>query len=291
MAFDEDILQPISLEDLPKLRDLYKDHMPFATHVFSFFNTSMKWIKSKPEEKYMTFLAPFGDWKSDGTFIVILQSNCYDLFMFTLDNKCEKLYKALKETKKIDWNNMIQFYFVHREHCPIIYRVIKELQLPITYDTKTDLWWLPREKALKFQIDCPPEVYIGPLKPYHAPLINSIWPHRFPGSEGYLTTFIKMNGGRGLFLKSNDKLVAWVLKNQLGTLVVLQTLHDYKRKGYGSLVTAALSREIAEEGHNVIGTVLVNNSASQAMFKKLGFDILDYSRFIGVDGRKLYNHL
>lgn len=73
--------------------------------------------------------------------------------MFTLDSKCERLYKALMESKRIDWNNMVQFYAVHREHCDIIYRVIREKELPIKYDTKTDLWYIPRERALQFNVE------------------------------------------------------------------------------------------------------------------------------------------
>lgn len=73
MAYEDDILQLIPHEELPELRDMYKDHMPFATYVFSFFNIALKWLRSKPEEHYMTFLAPYGDWKTDGTFIVINQ--------------------------------------------------------------------------------------------------------------------------------------------------------------------------------------------------------------------------
>jgi len=288
MAFEEDILQLIPYEDLPKLREMYKSHMPYATHVYSFFTICLKWIRKRPNESRMTFLAPYGDWKKDGTFVVILQWGCYDLFMCTLDVTCQGLHQALVQTKRINWNNRMQFYFVHRLHCPVIYKVIKELNLHVSSDVKTDLWWIPREQALQFDIACPPEVYVAPLKPNQASTINSIWPHKFPGSEDYVRNLIKVNGGFGLYLKTNDKLVAWVLKNFLGTMVVLQTLEEYKRRGYASLVVRAMSRDIAEEGHNPLGTVVTTNSPSQGMFAKLGFQILDYARFIGIDGRN--NH-
>lgn len=114
----------------------------------------------------------------------------------------------------------------------------------------------------------------------HAVVMNEIWPHKFKGSLDYLKTFIKMNGGFGVFLKEDDSIVAWILKNQMGMMVVLQTADGYKRKGYGSLVTKAIAKEIAKEGHVPLGTVLIDNFASKNMFKKLGFKIIDQLAYI-----------
>lgn len=83
-----------------------------------------------------------------------------------------------------------------------------------------------------------------------------------------------MNGGYGLFLKSDNSIVAWVLKNHLGALAILQTVEEHKRKGYGSLITKVLSQEIAKEGHEPIAMVLIENVTSQKLFKNLGFQII-----------------
>lgn len=89
-----------------------------------------------------------------------------------------------------------------------------------------------------------------------------------------------MGSGYGVFLKEDDTLASWVFKNQMGTLGILQTVEEHKRKGYASLILKVMSKEIGEDGHDPLGTVLVKNRASQVMFMKLGFKELDKVTFV-----------
>lgn len=70
----DDILVKIPDDELPELRDFYKD-FKLAPHVYSTLNTSIRWKKNftPNEEHYLTYYAPNGDWKSDGTFILLMQ--------------------------------------------------------------------------------------------------------------------------------------------------------------------------------------------------------------------------
>lgn len=280
---EQDILVEIPNEDLPNLRDLYSKQLPFATHVYSFLNTAMKWMKVSPEKSYIKIFSPNGDWRRDGTFVALLQWSCYDLFVFTLEETCERLEHALMTTQRIDWSQVILFYAVHQNHTDTVYKVLDKLELKVEHSTKTDFWWMPKEQASQLTVACPENFEIKILKPEHAEIINEIWPHRYPGSVNYLRTFIEMNGGHGVFTKTDGKLVSWVLKNQMGTLGILQTIDAYKRMGLGSAVTKSLSREIALEGHNPLGTVLVENTASQAMFRNIGFSPSDWCQYIVVE--------
>ena len=121
------------------------------------------------------------------------------------------------------------------------------------------------------------------MEPSAAKRINDLWPHRFLQSEQYLASYIDANGGYGVFLKSSDQMVAWVIKHAFGHLAMLQTEEDHTRKGYASLVTKALSREIAEEGHWPLGTILLENKNSVAMFEKLGFRNIGICSFLVVE--------
>lgn len=136
-----------------------------------------------------------------------------------------------------------------------------------------------------FFFRCPEEIYIRKLVEKDAELVNELWPHKYENSVEYIKMFISMNGGYGAFTKNNE-LVSWVLKNHMGTLGILQTVQEHRRKGYGTLVTMALSKEIAEEGHVPLGTVLVNNRVSQMMFSKLGFRSIDEATFVCNNGSK-----
>jgi L-amino acid N-acyltransferase YncA len=57
----------------------------------------------------------------------------------------------------------------------------------------------------------------------------------------------------------------------IGTLALLQVEENHKRKGYGSLITAALSKEFAQLGYDVIATVINKNAKSISLFEKLKF--------------------
>lgn len=74
MKVFDDVLEEIPNEELLNLREMYRDYKE-APYVYSFINTSIKWkMKMEtPEDDYLKFYAPEGDWNSDGTFIVHMQ--------------------------------------------------------------------------------------------------------------------------------------------------------------------------------------------------------------------------
>ncbi|KAI4469220.1 hypothetical protein MML48_2g00003608 [Holotrichia oblita] len=266
----EDVLQEIPNEDLPKLINLYKNHQKEAPHVFSLLHTCIAWKIKKPNSNYLTFFGINGDWLVSGTFILLMQYGCYDFFVFTLGNHCQAICRALLNTEIIDWTRRMTWNAVMIEHAPTIVTVL-ELKTPCYKPISGGFWVLERERAVAFKPQCPDDIYVGKLNQSHVTLINSYWPHRYEGSEVYLGTFIEMNTSYGIFLKSNDKLVSWGLKDYMGQLRSLHTLPEYQRRGYCTLITKILSKEIAEEGYHPIATVVTGNTASETMLEKLGF--------------------
>lgn len=89
-----------------------------------------------------------------------------------------------------------------------------------------------------------------------------------------------MNKSLGLFLKSDDSLVCWVLGSPMGQMSTLQTDVNHKRKGYATLITKAKSKELAQDGFNPLGTIVQGNVASETMFSKLGFRSIDTCTFV-----------
>lgn len=114
----------------------------------------------------------------------------------------------------------------------------------------------------------------------HASLVDKHWKYRLEGSEEYLEVFIEMNSSFGVFLKSDNTLVCWVLLNHLGLISNLQTLPEYERKGYGTLVTKALCKEIARSGCNPVTCTMKGNAQSEKLFGKLGFKKYDDCIFV-----------
>lgn len=86
----------------------------------------------------------------------------------------------------------------------------------------------------------------------------------------------------GLFNETGE-LVAWCLSLSFGSLATLQVDENHKRKGYGELVTKAISKKIAEElDVDITANVVLANFKSLNLFKKLGFSEIDKNFWITV---------
>lgn len=200
--------------------------------------------------------------------------------MFTKEEKCTRLYDALSKTKRFDYNNNhISFAMIHWTLMPIVRKFIRTNRIPLHSAIDFNIWKISKEKAIHFTVTLPPEVHLSKLESEHMSTVNENWPYRSVYCEGFLNALVEMSGGYGLFLREDGRMVAWILKDHMGQLCVLQVVEGFTRRGYGSLLTKFLSREIAEEGHDPMGTVLEGNEASEKMFEKLGFgksDVVTY---------------
>lgn len=49
-------------------------------------------------------------------------------------------------------------------------------------------------------------VQLRKLERKKAKLINSEWHYRYPGSEGFIASFIDLNGGYGIYFKETNQL-------------------------------------------------------------------------------------
>lgn len=277
---EQDILQDIPDEDLPKLAEIYEKHKDWAPYVYSTILTGIDWRK-KRKEKYMIFMSPNGCWKEDGTFFVLLAYHSFDIFIFSLDDTGRNIYEGITKTKRLDTGDfkdrLPQSYSIHNKLYPTVVKAFKDKGKPMSIEYPCHMYSIPREEALKFETVCPPDVYIKKLESTHAELANAEWPHNYKNSVKFVSLLIEMNDGYGLFLKSNDELVSWALLSMLGQLALVQTVDAHKKKGYASLMVKYLSRIIAIKGYSPFGTVLEENKVSMSMFDKLGFSSLGIS--------------
>lgn len=105
--------------------------------------------------------------------------------------------------------------------------------------------------------------------------VNKVWPHRYDGSDKFISYSIKFHMSIGLF-DDKDELIAWSLRYDNGSLGVLQVDEKHLRKGYGNLIAKALSRRIAfEDDCDVVSLIAYENVKSINMFTKIGFEPAD----------------
>lgn len=115
------------------------------------------------------------------------------------------------------------------------------------------------------------DVVLKNLTEVDASTVNEIWPLRYPGSINFVKRLIKNDYSVGAFDSSTGELMAWVLRWPLGGLGMLQVKETHYRKGLGRLVVIALSKRLAEDGHDVAAPVLTENNPSRSLFRGLGF--------------------
>lgn len=97
---------------------------------------------------------------------------------------------------------------------------------------------------------------------------------------------IENNTNVGLFNDAKE-LVAWCLKLDFGSLAALQVDENNLRKGYGEIITKAMSKKIATECDvDVTANIIHANFKSKNLFEKLRFQEIENNFWIGVKSSK-----
>lgn len=98
----------------------------------------------------------------------------------------------------------------------------------------------------------------------------------------YVEYLIDHCSTKGLF-NENRELVAWCLSMPTGSLAILQVDEKHQRKGFGEIVTKAITKKIASESENdITANIVFDNFKSSNLFTKLGFKDIDKNFWIGV---------
>lgn len=122
-----------------------------------------------------------------------------------------------------------------------------------------------------FVIRCPDGFELRPLDESHADQIDSYWTKKFRDSRTYLALILSLTGGWGLFRISDNQLISWAVRMPLGDIGIIQTLEQYQKKGFASLVIKRIAKSIATEDESAIAFVPTGDEPSQLFFEKLGF--------------------
>ncbi|XP_075216008.1 uncharacterized protein LOC142321631 isoform X2 [Lycorma delicatula] len=187
----------------------------------------------------------------------------------------EKVKQLLLETDGINWSLCPEFEAVIEKDIPIIKEICKVKDKPCFGDGLFNQMWLPPEKQQAITISVSLDIYIGDLTEEHVPRVNDTWRYKFTGSEQLIRDAIVYNKGMGLFRKADDKLLAWSLMQHYGALGMLYTEDNERGKGYGKLISLAMSKYVVDIEIDPYVCVRVNNTQSFSLYKKIGFEIID----------------
>ncbi|KAG5896306.1 hypothetical protein JTB14_008862 [Gonioctena quinquepunctata] len=261
-----DILVDIPERDLDELVEIYKKRK-YIPYISSLVRNARR--LKKEGCSFVTFVSPRNCWRRDGTFFALMEfPGKYQVAICTLDDSGKNVYEGLMNTRRIDFRKVLHFDDIPSNVHTTILRVFEEKKLKVSVNIANCVYTTPRIKAIHFQSKCPDHLRLSKLQVTDSNLMNSTWAGRFPGSEEYIATLIEKIGGYGLYLKSTNELVAWVVKKGLGEIGLLQTVDQQKKKGLASILLRKISKEIAEDGDDPTGTVSAINIPSRTLLEK-----------------------
>ncbi|XP_070489955.1 uncharacterized protein [Chironomus tepperi] len=271
-------LVEVPTESLPILRDAYKINWPEHIVAFSFLDKMIKRFKERPEQREIVKIYSVdGKLEQDATFIAVTSND--GILFATLDLTFERLNIGLRglnfEEKKI-------FLCVREIYRDTLIEFIKSQDLKLLFNDSTVMVHKKHEDAINLQYEVPEGLVIRRLSTSNADQINSIWPHRSPGSEKFIEYCIEMNLSVGLYDEATGELLAWCLEHDNANLLALQVDPNHLRKGYATIVTKAITKLIAQErGFDVHTNIIVTNFKSLGLFEKLSFNKIDKNFWIG----------
>ncbi|XP_014221279.1 uncharacterized protein LOC106648714 [Trichogramma pretiosum] len=286
----DNVLKPIPIEDWHLLRDLLKRQWPKYIKYYYWLNNAIRWMTTGFDKDLYQIYCPNGKYET-GTFIGVLSLLTCRVVIFSFEETKELLQKSILDLPRvIHWSEVI-FCAVHENLEEVLSESLKQMNILTEFSTVTICHYKTKEDCAQQLVEIPPEVYVENLDLKHVKEIHSVWPHRDKKnpelSFNFLYTLVEYNGGLGLFLKDNDRLVAWVLHSEWDGLSMLQTIDDHKKKGYGAAIVRAASKGLATE-HNIDTAldVVEDNAAALKLFKSLGYQSLHKAVWVHTLGPK-----
>eukprot|EP00578_Thalassiosira_sp_NH16_P031218 CAMPEP_0181080420 /NCGR_PEP_ID=MMETSP1071-20121207/2558_1 /TAXON_ID=35127 /ORGANISM="Thalassiosira sp., Strain NH16" /LENGTH=355 /DNA_ID=CAMNT_0023161897 /DNA_START=55 /DNA_END=1119 /DNA_ORIENTATION=- len=154
----------------------------------------------------------------------------------------------------------------------------------------------------EFNKDLPKGVSIRPLCQENAQLINERWEYRSDSSLTMIRKMIQISedafgGCVGLFV--DNRLVSWICRYLNGTLGMLFTESEFRKKGYARLVVAAAVSDCYQKmaqrdgsmptrtaDGRMVSYIVDSNGASQRLYQKLGWKRVADADWVGFASRK-----
>ncbi|XP_052866906.1 uncharacterized protein LOC128273037 [Anopheles cruzii] len=282
-------LRKLTTEDMISLRDVYRRGLPATVAPYSFIDNHLRWCdKLRHQADQWTvsevicrdFYTTRGehDLSLWGTFVSISHDKKSPaVILWTLQKDLSTLREALLRTGLLDFRSSSPgFQCVAIEHYPMVQSVVQERAAPhyqLTFRNST-YFRLPRAVVEKLEHRTNPEGYeFRPLDVSYAREVNDTWPHRYPGSEVYYESLLRLNGGLAVVQRTtdHDELAGWILTNEYGALAHLYIKPAHRQRWLACELVWRWVMALEGRDSDPIAYILDTNQASRTLFQKLGF--------------------
>ncbi|XP_059476282.1 uncharacterized protein LOC132197188 [Neocloeon triangulifer] len=284
-----DTLVEIKEENIPHLQEVLKSLLPDTVMQYYWILTHLEWKKEIPKLQ-IKILCLNGDW-NEKTVICLadglaVPDKIYGV-MYAPEEKLDRLKSALLTTDLIEWPRLKQFSACLLRLVPMMAQVFKEKGYQHNEDEFTYTgyqYYMPVEEAKKFPLPTLPEnVRVGSLDGSFLDVFCSHWRHYDPEYRPVVQKMLELNLSVGVFVKNErgeEELASMVLQSEYGGVGLLQTVPEFRRKGYAEIALAHLTKQLGLKGFMPFTNVLKWNEAANKLFKKFGYKLVDRGSWI-----------
>ncbi|CAG9772665.1 unnamed protein product [Ceutorhynchus assimilis] len=195
----------------------------------------------------------------------------YESFsVFCPGDQLENLELLETEDVLIDWTQPIYLNFTHAR----IMNKIEEFYAKIGTMEKLegDFYGLvePQLEETESELVVAEQGKMCQLKKEHAQIIHDLYPANHMECIEIFEKLIEKLPCYGVFSAQGD-LAAWMVQSYYGAMFSMQTRPEYRRKGYGTILTKRLTKLVIERGYLPFVVIRPENDASLGLYAKLGF--------------------
>ncbi|CAG5048738.1 unnamed protein product [Parnassius apollo] len=269
MSEDALVFLPVNRWD--ELKNLFKSDWPRSVSGYTVLEIQERILQLGLDYGFRVY-CPYGE-LSNGMVAMNIKKTLNEIVIQSPSDDTKKLEEALSSTKLIDWQQSLHVPFAPKHIMEFVRRIISEKNLKIDELTLTETFMLDKSKSLFEDVRLPQGLSFKLLSLEYVDLVDSTWPHRYPGSSWYFELLTRANLGYGLF--KEGELIGWVYIKEMGALGHLYTLGKHRRKGYGELILKLISNILLKQGRYVVAFCVKGNTAAYKLYKKLGFERTD----------------
>lgn len=199
----------------------------------------------------------------------------------TEDN--DRLRSALK---LLDWNRSWRICALDARNKSDVETALHDLRVSWDYNLAFDTLFCSVERALEITYTVPENVHLRRLTAEETDQVNNLWTYRHPRSEVAVRRLIERNYCVGAYDRATAQLMGWCLTFISQCHNALQVEPEFKRRGLGKLIVAALThRRATVEGKWSHAFVSATNEVSLGIFKSAGFEHIGQAYWIGTRPR------
>ncbi|XP_061389386.1 uncharacterized protein LOC133324561 [Musca vetustissima] len=282
---NDDILRLLTDQELEELLQLYTEKCGIESFQYLLIYTQLQWNKKLHEkeidaqnEKWISFRKNFythrkGDLRKNGTYVCLHQDLIQSVTFHSWEANCNELLECLENTNLIQWKNGALLFNIAPEFSESVKNIVVRKGGVIKRARSCQgLIFKPVYGLNPNKTSIPDGYDLAELQERHADLIHSLWANNKEGSLDYIKGHIQINKTIGLYQKSNNELIGWILQNEFGGIAVLQVMSSHQRKGFGRILVEALTNIIAEtESIPATAWVVVGNVKSESLLQKVGY--------------------